>query len=49
MSLRSGDNCAAKDYGAARGNADELQASHWICDPEGHVLDGQVLGREEAR
>ncbi len=39
-----------EDYGAARDKADELQAMrHWILVPDGHVLDGQVYGREEAR
>ena len=40
----------AEDYGAARDKADELEAKrHWILVPDGHVLDGQVYGREEAR
>ena len=40
----------ATDYGAARDKADELEAMrHWILVPDGHVLDGQVYGREEGR
>ena len=40
----------AADYGKARDKADELEAMrHWICVPDGHQLDGQVYGREEAR
>ena len=40
----------APDYGAARDKADELEAMRqWILVPDGHVLDGQVFGREEAR
>ena len=40
----------AEDYGAARDKADELEAMrHWILVPDGHVLDGQVYGREEGR
>ena len=40
----------APDYGAARDKADALQAlRQWILVPDGHVLDGQVFGREEAR
>ena len=40
----------ASDYGAARDKADELEAMRqWILLPDGHVLDGQVFGREQAR
>ena len=40
----------AEDYGAARDRADELEAkNHWIMVPDGHMLDGQVFGREERR
>lgn len=43
-------NVLAEDYGAARDLADELETKgHWIMVPDGHMLDGQVFGREERR
>ena len=39
-----------EDYGAARDRAVELESMrHWILVPDGHVLEGQVYGREVAR
>ena len=38
-----------EDYGSARDKAYQLEAMrHWIFVPDGHVLDGQVFGREQA-
>ena len=38
-----------EDYGAARDKADEMEAArNWIMVPDGHPLDGQVYGREQA-
>ena len=43
-------NMPAEDYGAARDIADELESKgHWILVPDGHVLDGQVFGRNEVQ
>ena len=40
----------AEDYGSARDKADQLEAMRqWIFVPDGHLLDEQVFGREEAR
>lgn len=37
-----------ENYGRARDRADTLDAlRHWIMVPDGHVLDGQVFGREK--
>ena len=43
-------NVPVEDYGAARDVADMLESKrHWIMVPDGHPLDGQVFGHEEAR
>ena len=43
-------NVPVEDYGAARDIADAIEAKrHWIMVPDGHALEGQVFGREEAR
>ena len=43
-------NVLAEDYGRARDLADQLEAERrWIMVPDGHALDGQQYGSEQAR